>query len=90
MQWIRKNWPNLIYNKINNIKHNTIQNNGLTNEINTSSHHVLYAGDTAVEIKNLQDIEKKLHAYNENATNENFKINWDKIKILTGKDIEKQ
>ena len=31
---------------------------------------------------------KKLQTYNENATKENFKIIWGKIKILTGKDIE--
>ena len=62
---MKKNWTNLIYNKINNIDHNIIQNKGLTNEINTSSDHVLYAEDTAIEFKNIQDIDKKLHAHNE-------------------------
>ena len=31
---------------------------------------------------------KKLKTYDDESTTENFKINWDKIKILTGKDIE--
>ena len=32
---------------------------------------------------------KKPQTYNNEATKENFKINWGKIKILTGVDIEK-
>merc|ERR1712112_748961 len=57
----------------------------INNENNASFDHVLYADDTAIEFKKLHDIDKKLYAYNNNATNENFKLNWDKIKILTGK-----
>ena len=32
---------------------------------------------------------KKLQIYSNGETEENFKINWNKIGILTGKDIEK-
>merc|ERR1712112_154893 len=83
-----KIWTNSIYNKINNIEHDNVQNNQIINENNTSLDHVLYADDTAIEFKKINDLEKKLYEYNNKATNENFKINWDKIKILTGKDIE--
>ena len=44
-------WTNLIYKKINNIEHGNIQNNGLTNEINTSLDHILYDDDTAIKFK---------------------------------------
>ena len=55
---MRKNWTNLIYKKTNNIDHDNIQNNRLTNEINTSLDHILYADDTAIEFKKLQDVDK--------------------------------
>ena len=82
-----KIWTNSIYNKINNIEQDNAQNNLIINENNASLDHVLYTDDTAIEFKKLNDLGKKLQEYNTNAANENFKINWEKIKILTGGDI---
>ena len=68
-----KIWTNSTYNKINNIEQNSVQNNHIINENNTSLDHVLYADDAAIEFKKLKDIEKKLHEYNNNSANANFK-----------------
>ena len=81
-------WDN-IYNKTNNKNSETIKHDGKTDGVNTSLGRVLFADDAAIEYKNHHDVIKNLQTYNNEATTENFKISWNKIKILTGGDIEK-
>ena len=53
-------WTNLTFKKIHKIDHENIQDYSLTNEINTSFDHLLYADDTAIEYKKLNDINTKI------------------------------
>ena len=71
-------WTEMIYNKTNNKDYECIKHDDETNEINTSRGHVLFAGDTAIDYMEHQDMIKKLQTYSNEATKEIFKINWRK------------